>query len=103
MYRLTKEEHNTLLRNAITSKYKKTNTKIKHKRNERRKETLKNKEALHRLDINEESNCFFTLKDHKENVQNKPTVRLTNPAKNEIGRISKVILDKINSSLIEQL
>ena len=32
-----------------------------------------------------------------------PTVRLINPAKNEIGRISKVILDKINSSLIEQL
>ena len=46
---------------------------------------------------------FFTLKDHKENFQNNPTVRLINPAKNEIGRISKVILDKINSSLIEQL
>ena len=67
MYRLTKEKHNTLLRNAITSKYKKANTKIKHKRNKRRKETLKNKDALHRLDINEEIYCFFTLKDHKEN------------------------------------
>ena len=67
------------------------------------KEMLKNKEALHRLDINEESNCFFTLKDHQENFQNNPTVRLINPAKNEIVRISKVILDKINSSLIEQL
>ena len=29
MYRLTKEKHNKLLRNAITSKYEKTNTKIK--------------------------------------------------------------------------
>ena len=64
---------------------------------------MKNKEALHRLDINKESNCFFTLKDHKENFQSNSTVRLTNPAKNEIGRISKVILDKISSSLIEQL
>ena len=64
---------------------------------------MKNKEALNLLDINEESNCFFTLKDHKENFQNNPTVRLINPAKNEIGRISKVILDKINSSLIKQL
>ena len=64
---------------------------------------MKNKEALHRLSINEESNCFFTLKDHKENFQNNPTVRLINPAKNDIGRISKVILDKINSSLIKQL
>ena len=103
MYQLTKEEHNKLLRNAITSKYKKTNTKIKDKINKKGKEILKNKDALHRLDINEESNCFFTLKDHKENFQNNPTVRLINPAKKEIGRISKVILDKINSSLIEQL
>ena len=29
MYRLTKEEHNKLLWNVITSKYKKANTKIK--------------------------------------------------------------------------
>ena len=64
---------------------------------------MKNKEALHRLDINEESNCFFTLKDHKENFQSNPTVTLFNPAKSEIGRISKVISDKINSSLIKQL
>ena len=64
---------------------------------------MKNKEALHRLDINKESICFFILKDHKENFQNNPTVRLINPAKNDIGRISKVILDKINSSLIKQL
>ena len=62
---------------------------------------MKNKEALHRLDIYEESNCFLTLKDHKEKFQNNPRVRLINPAKNKIGRISKVILDKINSSLIE--
>ena len=64
---------------------------------------MNNKEALHRLEFNEESNCFFTLKDHKENFLNNPTVRLINQAKNEIGRISKVILDKINSSQIEQL
>ena len=64
---------------------------------------MKNKEALHLRDINEESNCFFILKDHKENFQNNPTVRLINPAKNNIGRISKVILDKIKPNLIKQL
>ena len=103
MYRLTKEELNKLLRNAITSKYKKTNAKVKDKINKKGKKILKNKEALYRLYINEESNCFFTLKDHKENFQKNPTVRLINPTKNEIGRISKVILDKINSILTEQL
>ena len=103
MYRLTKEEHNKLLRNAVTSKYKKTNTKIKDKINKKGKEILKNKEAIHRLHINEESNCFLTLKNYKENFQNNPTVRLNNTAKNDIGRINKVILDKINPSLIKQL
>ena len=38
------------------------------------------------------ANYFFILKDHKENFQNSPTVRLINPAKNGIGRISKDIL-----------
>ena len=64
---------------------------------------MKIKEPLHRLDINKESNCFFILKDHKENFQNNPTVRLINPTKYEIGTISKIILDKIISSLIKQL
>ena len=64
---------------------------------------MKNKEALHQLDINKESICFFILKDHKENFQNNPTVRLINPSKNEIGTISQIILDKITSSLIKQL
>ena len=40
---------------------------------------------------------------HKENFQNNPTARLINLAKNEIERISKVILDKIKSSLIQQV
>ena len=91
------------MRKATTSKYKNTNTKIKDKINKKGKEILKIKEPLHRLDINKESNCFFILKDHKENFQNNPTVRLINPAKNEIGTISQIILDKINSSLIKQL
>ena len=35
-------------------------------------------------------------KDHKPNFANKPTCRLINPTKSEIGRISKKILDRIN-------
>ena len=48
---------------------------------------------------NGKQNCFITLKDHKPNFQNNPTVRLLNPAKNELGRISKTILDKIDVNL----
>ena len=41
--------------------------------------------------------AFITLKDHKPNFNNNPKVRLLNPTKTEIGRISKQKLAKINS------
>ena len=43
---------------------------------------------------------FITLKDHKENFANKPTCRLINPSKPEIGRISKQLLEEINGKLV---
>ena len=52
-----------------------------------------------RMETNEKGNSFITIKDHKENFDNYPTVRLINPAKNELGRMSKLILDKINKKI----
>ena len=43
--------------------------------------------------------AFISLKDHKENFENNPKCRLINPAKSESGKLSKIILDKINSNL----
>ena len=63
----------------------------------------KEADVFDRIEINGLSNCFITLKDHKENFVKHPTTRLINPAKNEIGRISKSILDKINICLCKKL
>ena len=54
---------------------------------------------LQRMDIDGESNCFITLKDHKENFQNNPSVRLINLAKNELRRLSKFIIQAVNKEL----
>ena len=54
------------------------------------------------METNKEGNSFITIKDHKENFDNHPTVRLINPAKNELGRISKLILDKINKKISQK-
>ena len=35
-------------------------------------------------------------------MYNHPTVRLINPSKNELGRISKLILDKINKKISQK-
>ena len=100
MYRLSKGEHEQLLTNAVTSTYKKANNSIK-KINMASKQILKNNEIFNHVEINGENNCFFTLKDHKDNFANNPQVRLINQAENEVGRISKVILDKINLAIRE--
>ena len=103
MYRLTKEEYNKMRRNAITSTYKKANGSIKKRINEKGKEIVKKSfdNIIDRMDVNDGSNCFITIKDHKENFLNHPKVRLINPAKNELGRISKAILDNINMKSFE--
>ena len=107
MYRITKEEYNKMRRNAITSNDKKANENIKKKKkksiNEKGKEIVKKSfgNIIDRMDINTESNCFITIKDYEENFLNRPKVRLINPAKNELGRTNKTILDNINMKLFQ--
>ena len=68
-----------------------------------RKQVLDNNKVLKRKKTNGENNCFISLKVHKENFQNNPTVRLINPAKNELGKKRKVILDGMNKNIRENL
>ena len=58
-------------------------------------------EISDRIDTTGENTAFITLKDHKPNFTNKPTCRLINPSKSEIGKISKQILERINAKIIQ--
>ena len=64
---------------------------------------MKDKDVIKRMETNEEGNSFITIKDHKENFDNNPPVRVINPATNELGRISKLILDKINKKISQKV
>ena len=55
-------------------------------------------EYLH-LECMKKREAFISLKDHKENFENNPKCRLINPAKSDSGKISKLILDKVNTHL----
>ena len=103
MYKLSKEDYNHLLTNAITTTYKKADTKLKDKIYKEGKDVLRNHDVYDKIKINGSSGCFITLKDHKENFINNPTVRLLNPAKNEVGRISKIFLSQINNEVKNKL
>ena len=48
----------------------------------------------------QENETFITIKDHKEWFPNHMSCRLLNPSKANIGKISKVLLAKINLSVL---
>lgn len=45
----------------------------------------------------------MTLKDHKSNLENNATTKIVNPAENDIGWISKIILENITKKLQNRL
>ena len=103
LYKLKKDQYQKMLNDSITTTYEKASDNIHNKINTDEKKLMKDIEVLNRLLKNGKDECFVTLNKHKPTFKNNPKVRLINPAKNEIGRISKNILDKINHQLGESL
>ena len=100
LYKLSKDNYKKLLTDNITKSYKKkTNTATINNIN---KEAKRIAEHLYLDDGVEQFNqreSFATLKYHQENFQNNPKCRLLNPAKSEIGIISKHYIEKINGNI----
>ena len=103
MYHLSKEEYSNLLQNAIVSKYKKIDKIIATNISKEGIKGAREANIIDRIEFNGRGSSFITLKDHKENFLHRPTTRLLNPAKNEIGRISKHILKNIKATLPEEI
>ena len=95
LYKLEKEQCNKLLKDSITTAYKKVNRNIGKLLNLEGKNIVKDKTIANRILLNGHDECFIFLKDHKPNFMNNLETRLINYAKNEIGRLSKSILDNI--------
>ena len=54
-----------------------------------------------RMECHSRSSAFLTIKDHKEDFPNTIKCRIINPARNNLGKISKGVLDKIISTCRE--
>ena len=65
----------------------------------------KTKDIADKLNISDcvttlaKKDAFITLNNHKTNFENNPKCHLINPAKSELGRVSKTFLDKINTKV----
>ena len=98
-YKLDKTQHDKLLRDSITTTYKKASTDAANVIDSEAKSIAQKLNIDNRTEQIAKQQAFITLKDHKDNFVNHPTCRLINPAKSELGKVSKQILDNINSKI----
>ena len=101
LYKLPPDEYNKLLHNNVTSSYKIANAKAQKTINREANKIAKKLNLNDRIEQIAEKPAFITLKDHKENFEQNPKCRLLNPAKSEIGIISKHRLQAINEAIRE--
>ena len=94
LYELTTEEYNKLLIENISKMYKKTiGSAIS---------SVKDLKLDERIEQHNQNQSFTTMKDHKEHFQSNRKCRLINPAKSEIGIVSKHYIHQINKSIREK-
>ena len=101
LYKLPPDVYSKLLHNNVTSSYQIANADAQITINREANRIAKKLDLNDRIEQMAEKPAFITLKDHKENFENNPKCRLLNPAKSEIGVISRHRLQAINESIRE--
>ena len=102
MYEVPVEKYNKLLKDNITKQYKKVDDKVIDDINKEAKKVTKKLDISDRVEKMPKKDAFITLKDHKQNFSLNPQCRLINPTKSEVGKISKIMLQNINSKIREK-
>ncbi len=99
LYKITHRDYNKLLDEAITKNYKKAHPASEKKITRDEKKIATKLDIDDRVEKTAERDAFIAVKDHKENFENNPKTRLLNPTKPELGKVSKVVLERLNNSI----
>ena len=103
VYRMGGAQYERLLQENVTRHYKVAQEDAYNNINKEARTIASGLDVADRMDIMAKRESFITLKDHKDNFENSLPCRLINPAKSEMGKISKRILDGINGKLQSKL
>ena len=103
MYSMSVDDYQKLLTENISSTYKKCDDTIVKSINTEAKSIAKDLKIDDRVEQFSNRNAYVTIKDHKDNFPNSVKCRLINPAKSEIGIISKHYLENINNSIRKKI
>ena len=98
-YLVEKEEYRNMIERDIHKVYKKASDNTEEEMNKKGKVIATKLDIDNRVFATQKRPAVITLKDHKENFPNSPEIRLINPTKAELGKVSKQKLAKIISSL----
>ena len=95
VYQMEQSEYLKLLKENITKHYQKAPNSMKAEIGKTSSELAKKLQLDNKVQKFTTNNAYLTLKDHKPNFIEKKPCRLINPAKNQIGKISKLLLQDI--------
>ena len=101
-YEMQPSDYTKLLTENVTKSYKHAQEHIATNIAEEFKDIVDELKLSNRTDLMAETTAFLTLKDHKPDFENHTKCRLINPAKSDVGKISKSILDTVNSKIRKQ-
>ena len=103
LYKLEKDQYEKLPKENITKTYKQSTKKKIVKINNTTKQITEKLSITDRVPMLEETEAYISIKDHNSEFPNKIPCHVINPSKSSIGKISKVILDRINEKIISSV
>ena len=96
-YEMEPSDYRKLLQENITRDYKLDNQNKLAEINSDTQKYARILELDDKMECHSESNAFITIKDHKSDFPNSIKCRVINPASNNLGKVSKRILDDVNN------
>ena len=99
LYEMEKDQYEKLLRENITKCYKKTEDSPEKEIALELSSICEKIGISDRVESMGKQQAFITVKDHKDSFPNSIPCRLINPAKSNLGRVSKQILERVNQKI----
>ena len=98
LYEIDKRRYRQMMFKEVVKHYRKASPDLEKELNCEAKMLTSKLGIVDRVEKYNTKNCFITIKDHKSDFKTNPECRLINPAKTQIGRVSKIIVQDICAS-----
>ena len=103
VYEVSPDKYKKLLLDNVTKDYEQVNEREVNEVNDEARTIADRLEIADRVEVMSQSLAFISIKDHKQNFETDTKCRLINPAKSQIGILSRQILQEANRQLRSKL